>query len=100
MVHSRPHSRGDAGLLRRPEHPLGYGIDPRDPSVLRVYRGDPSATATTASSSLVVFGNVPPGTVRITATPRALGGPAGTLVVVVRAGGLTEVAWVPTFRGS
>lgn len=56
-----------------------------------------SATdAGTPSGGLIVFDNVPPGSITLTATPVGLGRVAAQVTLTVAAGTLTEVAMFPT----
>jgi hypothetical protein len=70
-------------------------IEPND-GVRTVYGFDQSASETSLASAFVFFFNVPAGTARITATPRALGRAAGTMVVTVRPATITSLVWLPT----
>jgi hypothetical protein len=54
-------------------------------------------TTTTDKTGILVFANVPKGTVQVTATPVALGTTrSGTVAAVVHAGAVTQVLLFPT----
>jgi hypothetical protein len=64
-------------------------IDSSDPAI--VQRGSPTVEGATN----VIFANVPPGYVHVTATPQVLGGPSGKAPVNVRAGYVTVLHMYP-----
>ncbi len=54
------------------------------------------ATSITGTSGEIIFENVPPGFVQVTATPTGLGRPSGKATVTVHANALTELTLLPT----
>jgi|HubBroStandDraft_1064217.scaffolds.fasta_scaffold185780_2 hypothetical protein len=63
--------------------------------MVEYYQAGSEATET-ISNGVVSFIDVPPGLLKLTATPKALGKPSSTFTVNVAKGTLTEVGMFPT----